>query len=507
MYTSATDAEGPYFLFTDPTLSVRNVSSSAGVGVISFLSPYLRVPRLSSRDELLRDAIDDNREPPILALLVLLTLLLSEALTLSLLLSTRHGTVPPLSVCLYHFVQNFRHFRFNQLVFRKSKDNANDQARLKSRRKIWILGALVMIALLGFQFIAIALSHRSVHRVLNSERAFGVLQPINPDWATVWSASSKLVNQPCVTVNIINGGTAGTRINNCVTSTLSASQFEPYERVQPDSILSASIVSDIHVYGADHVLTIDGESVEFVARSYFSLEDLQERIMGQRSPLERNDDQMAVVHQQFFAYLFSSYVRTTGDSSLSLERLQELRVDTMPSRNGSIREISQTERGTEVFETLSIQYETRFSGVMPRGVAALRFGQAFFKGMIGVELRPGDMSDLFTGIGVAEAEAFLWSEGRRRLNWLALLVTNGCLGIAVLIVRVWLKPADELDSPGDGTQRRVASAILMEARVDDGEEEFQERRMKSLGTGIDPDGNLTAAAEYPITANRGPPGG
>eukprot|EP00177_Eucheuma_denticulatum_P001753 GFKZ01003155.1.p1 GENE.GFKZ01003155.1~~GFKZ01003155.1.p1 ORF type:complete len:507 (+),score=51.75 GFKZ01003155.1:138-1658(+) len=505
MYTTATDAEGPYFLFTDPTIFLHNIPSGGGIGVISFLTPYFRVPRLSSRDDLLRDIdpIKITREALIVSVLVLLTVLLSEALTLSLILSAPHGTVSPLFVCLHRFVYNFRHFRFNHLVARKDKHDADDQASRKSLRKNWVLGALVVTLLLIFQFTVISFSYRSTYKVYNSELAFGLLQPINPHWPAVWSASARQLNQPCVAVNIFNGGSTGTRINNCVTSTLSANQFESYEQVQHDSVRDASIVSEIHVYGSDHVLTIDGESVEFVARSYFSLDDLQERIMRQRSPLERNDAQIALVHRQFFAYLFSSYVRRTGDSSLSLERLQELQVDSVPPRNSSVRGISQTDRGTEVFETPSIRYETRVSGIMPRGLAALRFGQSFFKGMIGVGLVSSDVSDFFAGIGVAEAESLVWSEWRRRLNWLALLVINACLAVAVIIIRIWLRSADELDSTRDGIHGGAASATLMEAREDDGEAEFRDRskRLRSLGTGIGSNRDL-ATSEYPVAANR-----
>lgn len=475
---------------------------------MSFLDPFLRIPVVSRRGKFVSDAVGDHFDPFVLALLVLVIILLSETVTFSLLLSARHGTVSPRAIAVYRFTQNVRHFHFNKLAFRirKGKHGPSEQARQKGRKKVWALGTLVVAILLVFQYIALAFTHRYPRHVFNSERVLEIFQPINPDWHTVWNASSRLLNQPCVAVTIVNARSLRTRINNCVTSTLSANRFEPYEPVRLDTVLNASIVTNLHPYGADHVLTIDGESVEFVARSYFSLDDMQERIMRQRARFNRIDRQMTIVHQQFFAYLFSSYARTTGDSSLSLQRLQELRVDPVPSMNGSVRGISQIDGGTGVFETSSIRYETRFRGVMPRGVAALRFGQAFFKGMISIEVKSSDVSDLIAGVGLVEAEALVWSERRRRLNWLVLLVMDACLAIVLVFVRVWLKPVNELKVTRDGHQGGMGceSAILMEAREDDGEREFQERtrRMRSLGAGSDGNTYLTTA-EYPATTEAG----
>eukprot|EP00177_Eucheuma_denticulatum_P005270 GFKZ01009589.1.p1 GENE.GFKZ01009589.1~~GFKZ01009589.1.p1 ORF type:complete len:512 (+),score=61.75 GFKZ01009589.1:417-1952(+) len=508
MYTTANDAEGPYFVFVHKSLFVRNVSYGAGNGIVSFLNSDLRIPVVSRRGEFVRDAVGNERDPFILALLVLIALLLCETLTFSTLLSARNGTVSPLSISLYRFVQNVRHFHFNKLFSRNDPPHAaSNESRQSGRKKLFTLGTLVVIMLLGFQFITLALSHRLNRQVLNSEHTFELFQPINPDWHTVWNASSRLLNQPCVAVTITNARSLRTRINNCVTSTLSANQFEPYEPVRLDTVLNASIVTNLHAYGADHVLTIDGESVEFVARSYFSLDDMQERVMKQRAKFNRIDRQMAVVHQQFFAYLFSSYVRTTRDESLSLEQLRELMVEPLSSSEGSVLGISQVDGGAEVFQTSSIRYETKFRGVMPRGVAALRFGQAFFKGMIGVEVNSGDVTDLIAGVGLIEAESLVWSERRRRLNWLALLVMNGTLVMAVVIVRKWLKPANELDVATGGLKGvgGCESAILMEATEDDGEREFQQRKrqLSSLGAGMDGSFYLKKSEEYPATCDGG----
>lgn len=309
----------------------------------------------------------------------------------------------------------------------------------------------------------------------NAEKSFVLVQPLSPDWNAVRNSSLFLINKPCLSVVIINVGRGSSRINNCLTSNLSANAFERYEVVTDDAAVSATIVSDLHVYGADHTLTIDGASVQYVARSYFALDDFETRIMKQRSRINKQERQMSIVHKQFFAYLFTSYVRMSGDTAMNLERLRSLKFESMKITNGSVVSIVQTSNGSSIFRTASLRYETRVQGVMPRGTAAFRFAQSFFKGIIGIEVGPADESDLIANTGVQILNGVMWGERRRYLNTVSVLLTVVGMGAALVLVRLYLQPMDMASMALAALQQTEemgeALAVETEAVVDDGVKE------------------------------------
>lgn len=176
-------------------------------------------------------------------------------------------------------------------------------------------------------------------------------------------------------------------------------------------------------------------SAIFSARAMFSLQDLHLRLLRQRSHEYDVDLTMSVMHQQYIAYLFTAYVRDTGDESMDLERLRGLGFENSGAQAGPELVVARTENGSALVRTQSVRYTTIVRGVIPRGLAALRFGQNVFKGGIAVEIvEPGEV-DLVVNEGQEELEAVVWWETVRAVNWLSMLIAIGVGGIVLFLVR------------------------------------------------------------------------
>lgn len=144
---------------------------------------------------------------------------------------------------------------------------------------------------------------------------------------------------------------------------------------------------------------------------------------------------MSIVHRQYIAYLFTAYVRDTGDESMSLQRLRLLTFEKTGVEAGPELVVARTQNGSGVVRTQSVRYTTVVQGVIPRGVAALRFGQSVLKGAIAVEhVGPSDV-DLVVNEGQYGVEAVVWWERVRTVNWLSMVIVVAVGGVVLVVVK------------------------------------------------------------------------
>lgn len=472
MFTTTNDLFGPYFLFAPRHTFVRNVSNAAGGDVISFLDRALRVSGTLREDSFATNLVGPNVDQIIIPLLSLLIILLIESLAATFLLVTHDRKVWSFGFSVNQFIDLVRDYRFNHI-----RTRFLSPGKRLYELKVALTAVAILLFTIAAQITVLWLSASRSHDVTNAEKSFQLLQPIHPDWNAVRNSSTFLINKPCLSVVITNVGRSLSSINNCLTSTLSANAFEPFNIISDNSSISVTITSDLHVYGADHILNIDGTSVEYVARSYIVLDDFETRITKQRARFNKQERQMYVVHKQFLAYLFTSYLRMTGDTAMNLDRLRALKFQHMPIANGSVINVVQTNNGSTIFRTSSIRYETQVRGVIPRGTAAFRFAQSFFKAIIGIEVSAADESDLIANEGVQTLHGVMWAEGRRYLNWLSSVVTATALFAMLILLRWYLHPTDMAHMAAAALHKTGTTGMLAvetEAVIDDGVEELEE---------------------------------
>lgn len=174
---------------------------------------------------------------------------------------------------------------------------------------------------------------------------------------------------------------------------------------------------------------------------------------------------MFVVHRQYIAYLFTAYVRDTGDESMDLQRLRELNFESTAAQAGPELVVARTDNGSGIIRTQSVRYTTIVRGIIPQGEAALRFGQSVLKGAIAVEhVGPSDV-DLLVNEGQYSVEAVVWWERVRIINLLSMVIVVAVGGVALFGVKtVRWRGKKEWERIGERVQESSGSGIVDDTR-------------------------------------------
>lgn len=233
--------------------------------------------------------------------------------------------------------------------------------------------------------------------------------------------------------NILQGNT---NINPCVTSNATGLPTHLFRKT--NNATDVFIRSDIHAYGAEHLVSIGNVSATFSARVFYSLNDERMRLMAQakRSPVEFME--MKVLYWQFMAYLFTFYNISTGDVAMGLDRLNSLnfQFDEVEGRDIQLLQVN-----GETVTTPSRGYTLSLNNVIvPQGPIMVRFAQHFFRGSAVITIGDANEKDLFFDSGVEKVHSVIWREKKRTLNWLSLLLMTSASLLLLAILRMTLNP-------------------------------------------------------------------
>lgn len=119
------------------------------------------------------------------------------------------------------------------------------------------------------------------------------------------------------------------RIHNCIATSLRSSFLPPFHDIDED--VDLKIVSDMHDYGAEHIVTIGNSSASYSTRVLFNLQYQKPRLMRQKSRPANEDHLMDIVHNQCIAFPFFIYWLATKNESITVEQISTLNVNTTRS--------------------------------------------------------------------------------------------------------------------------------------------------------------------------------
>lgn len=438
---------------------VRNVSAFKKDGlndIASFLNPFMNVT-LRATGPFQSDLT--KRDDVVLAFLALLLLLLIESLATTIFLRTHHGSISHFGFCVKLFLEHARSFQLYHILPLRPHHSAKPPP-VKPRRlnsRLLAVASAFLLLTLGLEFAILLLTNRTPRNVLNSTATFRLMQPVIPEWQNLAFHLRGSINRPCESIIIQNVNQFATRISGCVATDLNFDNITLFS-VNTNN-LPMRITSRIHDYGADHTLAIGADTASYSARTFFTLGDRQSRLMRAFETARQEPDQLRLIHAQLVAYLFSSYRNALEqqDSSMNLTRLRSLELRFRRDGSGGTMDVLQLPgRSRNVtFRT----YVTEVQGVVPNGIAALRLGHQFFRGMSAVVVRPGDAEDLFVESGVGRVEVVSWQETVRRLNWLTMGIVVVATLVGLVVVRVWLRPATTADVAGAFVKRAVGADL------------------------------------------------
>lgn len=455
-FSEFTDNTGaPYFRWV--TNSTDDFTIDSTLDFTSFLKQELRVRRLITaiftRDLTPHDDI-------LLAVLSLFLLFLIHDIVTTVLLRTHHGQVSTFSFSVKQVVELAREFRLSR-IFNGPRAPGNAWPRHHRRKtnvRLVAIAVFVIGATFGLEVLVLFLTNQEFSAVHNSDVYFELRHPFNPTWEDVRYHNTASLNRPCLAISLLPVDQGHTRISACVSSTLSSTEFRPFQNESTPTRLI--IQSDWHVYGAEHRLRIDEMEVNYSARAFFNLGDELPRIMMERSRAEQVEGRMEVVHRQLIALLFSVYHRETGDETMNLERLQQLddgnfaesniRFLPDPDGGGEVNITQVSENGTiRDVQVTTTRFFTLVNAIVPRGEPAFRVAHQVFKASMGIQVKHGrNETDLVLGRGVEQHEAVVWQEDGRALNWLSLLIILVITTAVLLLLRLFLKPVATAEIAG-----------------------------------------------------------
>lgn len=391
----------------------------------------------------------------LLAFLSLLLLLVIDGLVATILLRTREGRVSTFGFSVKQVIDLIRDFDLR----RPSSYKETRIAERRHIRKIAIVAVLILLFSLGFEVLILFLTSPVYKKVTNKTGSFRILQPFIPSWGSVHFHARISMNQPCASMALSDVDQGRTRISACVTSSVGGVPLEFFEPVSSDAHgdIDAEIVSDYHEYGSEHHVTFDNVTSSFSVRAYFTLDDGDMRIMKSlRRP--RLEKQLAgLVHRQFIAYAFTSYLKVVEDSEMNLSRLNSLK---FPYREEEGPKIEILRTDDKTYLEKSRRYITKIRGMLPRGSPVLLFGQQFFRGMAKVSVEKPDEEDLFINKGKASTHAVLWRESVRAVNWLSLTIVLVISTSTFLVLRWRTKSVSIAEMAGIFVKQEVDANLL-----------------------------------------------
>lgn len=479
--------------------------------IASLLYPFMDVTRRVS-GPFSRDLT--SRDDVLLALISLLILLIIESIIATLLLRRHHGHVSNFGFSVKQIIELIKDLNFRRIFFVRSvkhptrgvKSAQPQQPRLsKLNIRLLTIAFSIFFLTLGLEVAVLFLTNEYQRPVSNATATFRVRQPVTPEFLNVFIHSRVSINRPCEAVTIENVHQASTGMNGCVDTDL---DFTDITLFGPDSArgnVQLRIQSSLHHYGADHVVQIGDDKATYKQRTLFTLGDGRSRLMATNGVLRDEEEQMHTVHSQYVAHLFSIFNRAVAgvDPNVTLKLLRDLDFQFEPPSNGEKVDVLQLPGHQLQMPTR--QYVTSVEGEIPRGSAALRVAQHFFRGMAAVVAVEGNTTDMFTDKGVDSAEAVVWEESVRTVNWLSMGVIAG-IGLAALGVLRWsLNPASTAQIAGLSVDSKAVGGdgmILRSIDVEMGSE--NERYVLGAEVGGDEDededgeagGTLSGRSEY-----------
>lgn len=247
-----------------------------------------------------------------------------------------------------------------------------------------------------------------------------------------------------------------TRSNVCVATNVPSDSFDLFEKAtQP---ITLNLTSDLHEYGAQHRITFgDQPTAVLSARVYFQLGDAVSRTMIREQKHKDEEEGIRVVHQQFVAFLFNAYkLSVPDDDAMNLDRLNALDFD-FTTTTGSIATVNTVGQKIVFFDPP--RYTTTVTGVIPRGPAAARLGQHFFRAALAIGTSGPNVTDLLTETGIRDKKAVVWTESVRLINWLSLTILLLASFALQTFLRYRFRPVTTVDIAGAWVKRAVGANL------------------------------------------------
>lgn len=396
-----------------------------------------------------------TRDDVLLAFLSLFLLLVIDAIVATVLLRTRSGEISNFGFSVKVVLEYFRDFKLVRAFGSYYRRHTPRQSEGKVNIRLLAIAISLLVLIIGLEIGVLFMTDPQLRSVSNYEVTFRVKQPVLPHWDDIRFHTRASFNRPCTAMALKGVEQGPTRINGCVSSNLSISNFELFAEISESA--DFEVVSRLHEFGADHQISINGLSVTYAARAYFSLYDGLSRMMRHEKKEGREELYTEAVHLQYFAYLFSAYnLNVQGDTEFLLNELNGLDFNFSKKElfNVTILEI----KGNKIVRNMT-EYRTKVRGRLPKGVAALRLGQHYFRGTSSIVVGAADQMDLFLEEGVGMENSAVWEEVSRPINLLSLIVTLGAALVLLIVLRVRLKPVAVADIAGIWVKSQVGADL------------------------------------------------
>lgn len=390
--------------------------------------------------------LTENRDDVILAFLALVLMFVIEAIVTAILLRTKENDIAKFGFSIKLVIELIRDFDFRYIWRRRVRNSRVGKAL---NMKLICLAVFILLFTLGLEVGILFLTSRELKDVYNTTRTFRIRQALLPGWDDVRFHTRASVNRPCIATALLRVDGSRTKINGCVTSDLIGDEFQLFSRVEDE--VEVEIESILHEYGADHkVMFGDSNATSYSARAFFSLDKDKgdSRLMKEVAVSSDESRQIAAVHKQYIAYLFTAYQNAIpDDKNMSIDRLnEEVRFDPIGEDNEVLITVLQV-KGEPVKRKGRV-YKTKVRGVIPRGPAALRLAQDMFRGLTAITITDPDEVDLFVRDGFQRRRAAVWRERGRVVNWLSMVIILSSALVILITTRLLLKSVGMADVAG-----------------------------------------------------------
>lgn len=465
-FTTLVDAKGQTYLAANPNLFAPKLppenASETAVDIATFLSDTLVVtPRVANRFSSDLTSTDD----PLLALLSLLLLLVMESILATILLRTYRGAVSNVGFSIKQFIDMAREFRFTHL-FKGHRKRPSDPRR-RINRNVLFVAITLLILTFGLEGAILFLSSPELKAVFNDKTSYTLRTDILPDWNEIQRVGISATMRPCNAITLANVDQGNNQLSLCMMSDRITNLRE--EPMVLDRNITLSIVSEVHQFGVQHMVTVLNRSARFIGRGYFTLDDSTNRMLRSRESLLNRGRAFRLIHRQYVAYLFSQYARLAPNATVSIEHLEALDFKFNSTDGDTIRVVQAI--GNRIFRTVpTILHTTNVTGMIPHGNEALRFAHATLKGSIAVALGGPDETDLHMGLGdIVVRRGWLWRETTRKLNWLSLSILLLFSTAMLVVMRYIFAPVGTAEIAGTyvteavGAEARRPPALLQES--------------------------------------------
>lgn len=426
---------------------------------------------LSSKQSTVFSTDLTSRDDVIIAVFSLLLILVLESILAAILLRSRFGNVSNFGFAIKQYIDLARDFRFHHL-FRGKKTAKSSSPRRKVNVKLLILASLLLVFTFGLESVLLFVSSPYFRRVTNRVATISLVPTMYPDWNAVQREASSLLDRPCRDIAFDGTGIkmGVTRLVPCLTSSAPGFSFENFEKT--DAEMQVIITTDIHDYGAEHYLSIGSESAKYTARGYMTHGG--KSIVKNRAGSFERAQEVAFIHRQLVAFLYNIYRNQTGDTRMNIERLSNTNFTVTKETGPNVYVMMLNGNDSErALWTISMRYNTTFKAKIPKGRAALRFAGIVFRASHGLEVTGPDFWVLSATKGSPIAnEELMWEEEARTVNWLTLALMLAGVIVALVILRLLLKPVGTIEILSSFVHNEDKEWMMM-SEVEDYQEEFR----------------------------------